>query len=70
MFTLYRTEHVFKYFLLFWVLCALDVNCIEPTRPSVCDKNKLWNGEYAGKGCWEQMFFKNLKQSGLKPEKS
>ena len=55
MFTLYRTEHVFKNFLLFWVLCALDVNCIEPTRASVCDKNKLWNREDAGKGCWEQM---------------
>ena len=63
MFTLYRTEHVFKNFLLFWVLCALDVNCIEPTRASVCNKNKLWNGKYAGKGCQEQMSLKILSEN-------
>ena len=49
MFTLYRTEHVFNNFLLFWVLCALDVNCIEPTRTLNCDRDKLYKGDYAGK---------------------
>ena len=48
MITIYRTEHVFKNILLYWVLCALNVNCAQPTRSLGCDGPKLRRGEYAG----------------------
>ena len=48
MITIYRTEYVFKNIVLFWVLCALDVNCAQPTRALGCDGSKLRRGEYAG----------------------
>ena len=44
----HRTEHVFKNILLFWVLCALDVDCMEPTRSLKCDASKFKSGDYAG----------------------
>ena len=47
MIIIYRTESVFKNIVLFWVLCALDVNCIQPITRLKCDG--FWNGTYAGK---------------------
>ena len=50
MVVIYRTEHVFKNIVLFWVLCALDVNCIQPVKETRCDFRKLWYTHlYAGK---------------------
>ena len=48
MITIYRTEHVFKNIVLFWVLCALDINCIQPIQRKWCDLDKLRAGLYAG----------------------
>ena len=44
----YRTEKVFKNIFLFWVLCALDVKCIQPTKALGCNMNKMKKGLYAG----------------------
>ena len=49
MVVIYRTEQVFKNIVLFWVLCALDVNCIQPIQRKWCDLDKLRAGLYAGR---------------------
>ena len=49
MVVIYRTEHVFKNILLFWVLCALEENCIQPTQRKWCEPDKLRAGLYAGR---------------------
>ena len=46
---IYKTEQIFKNILIFWVLCALEKKCIEPTRKLKCNKEKLRSGQYAGK---------------------
>ena len=46
---LYRTERVFKNIILFWVLCALDVHCTQPTKRLGCDGKKFKSGQFAGK---------------------
>ncbi len=43
-----RTEVIFKNIFLFWVLCALSLTCMEPTRNHKCNNTSLHNGEYAG----------------------
>ena len=48
MLVFHRTERVFKNIVLFWVLCALDANCIQPIRTKACDNKKLSQGLYAG----------------------
>ena len=45
---IYRTEKIFKNIILFWVICALDINCIEPTKKLSCNHTNLWRNEYAG----------------------
>ena len=49
MITIYRTEHAFKNIILFWVLCALDENCAEPTRDLQCDHTRMGKRQYADK---------------------
>ena len=49
MITIYRTEHAFKNNILFWVLCALDENCAEPTRYLKCNHTRMEKRQYAGK---------------------
>ena len=44
----HRTERVFKNIFLFWVLCALEKNCTEPTTTLSCNTEKMKRGEYAG----------------------
>ena len=43
-----RTEEVFKNIILFWVLCALDEKCLEPTRKLNCNYTKLRKNKFAG----------------------
>ena len=46
---IYKTEKVFKNVFLFWVLCALDIDCIQPIKTLSCNRKKLRSGQYAGK---------------------
>lgn len=48
---LFRTKQVIDNILLFWVLCALDRNCIQPVgRASlVCSSKAMKKKEFAGK---------------------
>ena len=43
-----RTEVIFKNIFLFWVLCALNSSCMEPTRNLMCNNTSIQKGEYAG----------------------
>lgn len=45
---LFRTKEVFNSIFLFWVLCALEVQCVSPITKVHCDLKKLSRGEYAG----------------------
>ena len=47
----HRTEKVFKNIFLFWVLCALEKKCAEPTRLLGCNNTKLSRNMYAGEFC-------------------
>ena len=59
---IYRTEEVFKNILLFWVVCALDKSCIEPTRALYCNRSAMKMNKFAGK-C--TLYFKKEKKNAL-----
>ena len=45
----YRTERAFKNIVLFWVLCALNKDCTQPTKQLYCNGEKLRRGKFVGK---------------------
>ena len=44
----YRTQRVFNHVILFWVLCALNKECTQPTKKLRCEGKKLMRRQYAG----------------------
>ncbi len=69
---IHQTETIFKHVILFWVLCALNKECSDPTHKIVCNRHKMKRGIFAGnifsilkRSCMlESMYYKtqhNLK---------